>query len=255
MSEIKILPYSRHSASAKLLAEALGCVRLRPENSTYSYTPGDIVILWGKPPTPYRWARENNVVNRYYAVCDALNKLRTFHILSQKGVSIPEYTVDIDEAKKMAETGPVVCRKTLTGSEGEGIVIAETPDQVVPAGLYTKYIKKRYEFRVHVGRTSSTTFTTIDLTRKALKNGHQPHKVRNTANGYVFVRNGVVAPDQVIQEAYKAIDALDLDFGAVDVIWNEHHQRAYVLEVNTAPGIEGTTVNKYAEYFRGIAVT
>jgi D-alanine-D-alanine ligase-like ATP-grasp enzyme len=40
-----------------------------------------------------------------------------------------------------------------------------------------------------------------------------------------------------------------LDFGAVDVIWNEKQQRAYVLEVNTAPGLEGQTVDDYA---RGI---
>ena len=44
-----------------------------------------------------------------------------------------------------------------------------------------------------------------------------------------------------------------LTFGAIDVIWNEHQQKAFVLEINTAPGIEGTTVEKYAAKFRNLA--
>jgi glutathione synthase/RimK-type ligase-like ATP-grasp enzyme len=47
-----------------------------------------------------------------------------------------------------------------------------------------------------------------------------------------------------------AVAALGLDFGGVDVIWNERRQMAYVLEVNTACGLEGQTVNDYAEAFR-----
>jgi glutathione synthase/RimK-type ligase-like ATP-grasp enzyme len=43
--------------------------------------------------------------------------------------------------------------------------------------------------------------------------------------------------------------ASGLDFGAVDVIWNERQQRAYVLEINSAPGLEGTTIDDYVRYF------
>jgi len=49
--------------------------------------------------------------------------------------------------------------------------------------------------------------------------------------------------------ALAAVSALGLDFGAVDIIYNEHENQYYVLEVNTAPGLEGTTVEKYAEAF------
>ena len=44
-----------------------------------------------------------------------------------------------------------------------------------------------------------------------------------------------------------AIKALGLDFGAVDIIYNEAEDQHYVLEVNTAPGLEGTTLQKYTE--------
>jgi D-alanine-D-alanine ligase-like ATP-grasp enzyme len=38
-----------------------------------------------------------------------------------------------------------------------------------------------------------------------------------------------------------------LDFGAVDVIYNRAQDKAYVLEVNTAPGLEGSTLDNYVE--------
>ena len=41
----------------------------------------------------------------------------------------------------------------------------------------------------------------------------------------------------------------NLDFGAVDLIWNEHENKCYVLEVNSAPGIEGTTLQQYVTAF------
>jgi hypothetical protein len=42
---------------------------------------------------------------------------------------------------------------------------------------------------------------------------------------------------------------LELDFGAVDLIWNENQNVVYVLEVNTAPGMEGTTLENYCDAF------
>jgi len=56
----------------------------------------------------------------------------------------------------------------------------------------------------------------------------------------------------VVEQASLAIAALGLDFGAVDIIWNNHYQLATVLEVNTAPGLEGQTITDYANYFRGL---
>jgi D-alanine-D-alanine ligase-like ATP-grasp enzyme len=76
--------------------------------------------------------------------------------------------------------------------------------------------------------------------------------VRNHDNGFIFVRNDVKAPSSVEEQAVRAIKALGLDFGAVDIIWNDKQQKAYVLEVNTAPGLEGSTVDDYARGFRNL---
>jgi len=36
------------------------------------------------------------------------------------------------------------------------------------------------------------------------------------------------------------------------VIWNVQENRPYVLEINTAPGLEGSTVTDYKEFFEDV---
>jgi glutathione synthase/RimK-type ligase-like ATP-grasp enzyme len=64
------------------------------------------------------------------------------------------------------------------------------------------------------------------------------------------MREAVSAPNTVEEQAIKAVQALGLDFGSVDVIWNERHSLPYVLEVNTAPGLVGTTVTNFVNAFK-----
>jgi D-alanine-D-alanine ligase-like ATP-grasp enzyme len=75
--------------------------------------------------------------------------------------------------------------------------------------------------------------------------------VRNLANGFVYVIEGMV-PKCVADEAHKALESTGLAFGAVDVIWNEYQNKAYVLEINTAPGLEERTAEAYANVFKEI---
>jgi glutathione synthase/RimK-type ligase-like ATP-grasp enzyme len=55
---------------------------------------------------------------------------------------------------------------------------------------------------------------------------------------------------QLQEAAIRTVEILGLDFGAVDIIWNKKQDRYYVLEVNTAPGLEGETVVRYANAFK-----
>ena len=118
---------------------------------------------------------------------------------------------------------PVVCRTVLAGHSGAGIVIAGSRDELVPAPLYTKYIKKQHEYRIHVGKLPNGETSIISIQRKARREGFEnPNwQVRNHNNGFVFVRGGVNPPQQVLDASTLALTATGLDFGAVDVIWNE----------------------------------
>jgi D-alanine-D-alanine ligase-like ATP-grasp enzyme len=123
----------------------------------------------------------------------------------------------------------------------------------VEAPLYTVYVPKKMEFRVHVFKGNDASFI-VDIQRKIKKPDAEVKdwKIRNLDNGFIYARNGVeeIVPEDVRVQARCAFDLSGLDFGAVDVIFNEGQGRAYVLEINTAPGISGTTVENYADAFR-----
>lgn len=241
---IKIYPYKQGSRSARALADALGGRVLRLQGSAYRPRVQDTVINWGSSSVPMSYSVGTHLLNTQASVVGASNKLAAFRVMQAAAVQIPEFWTNQEEIPD--EAFPIVCRTILNGHSGAGIVIANDRGELVRSPLYVRYMKKRDEYRIHVGREGI-----IAIQRKAIPNGTEPTdtRIRNHHNGYVFVRNNVEPPRQVVEQAHLAIAALGLDFGAVDVIWNNHYQLATVLEVNTAPGLEGSTVNDYANYF------
>lgn len=237
---IYLYPYRQGSRSANRIARELGGRCLRLEGSSYDFNPKDTIINWGNSKCPYP-----GVLNTPAALAFAANKRQAFKIFREKGVQCPNFATTREAVSW--DQSPTVVRHKLTGHSGEGIEIVEAGDPLPLAPLYVQYMKKKDEFRVHIVGEEI-----IAVQRKALRSdyGREPNwKVRNHSNGFVFVRGGFDVPEQVLEQARKAIKALALDFGGVDVIWNASSQQAFVLEVNTAPGLEGQTVLDYAEGF------
>jgi len=244
-----IYPHDMASSGAKELATTLQCRRVHPNKK---YVPKDhhIVIDWGTSRVPefLKKGTPAMFLNNPESVGLATNKSKTFDVLGEAEVSIPEYTKDVKEA-----TWPiVVCRACLQGTKGEGITLVdrgENPDAVLPdAKLYVEYIKKNREYRLHVCR--GVVFDFQQKKRQSGFNGN--NQIRNHHNGWVYCREGVNPPPAVFEESIKAVTALGLDFGAVDIIFNDYRQKAYVLEVNTAPGLYGSTLEYYANVFTSI---
>jgi hypothetical protein len=162
---------------------------------------------------------------------------------------IPEYTTDYQTAVSWVEEGKVVLNRTqLNGHSGAGIVVAaRVEDVVVGCPLYVVYRKKKREYRVHVA------FGTVIDTQQKMKrrdyDGDVDYAVRNHHTGWIYARGDV--DESVTRDALaiRAVEYLGLDFGAVDIIYNERDNQYLVLEVNTAPGLEGTTVEKYVAAF------
>ena len=132
------------------------------------------------------------------------------------------------------------------------------------AYAYRDRRKKKSEFRIHVFKRNGE-YVVIDRQQKTLRTTHpttgEPidktkvnFMIRNHRNGFIFQRNDIKVPADVEVQALKAMKVTGLDFGAVDVIWNEHEGRAYVLEINTAPGLEGTTLDNYIAEFRNLGI-
>lgn len=247
----KVYPYKQGSRSAKMLAAALEGKVLKRVNSKYVPRAGDVVINWGSSELPDFGAA--TVHNKQVDVAQC--KLASFLAFKEKGVKIPPFWTDKGDIPDSAF--PVMCRTKLRGHSGDGIVIANTREGLVDAPLYTQYMKKKHEYRVHIMRSPDpdpdvTQFLAFFIQRKAKKNGvtNPNWQVRNLAGGFSFKEvNYNDVPSCVIAEAYKAMDALNLDFGGVDVIYNENTGAAYVLEVNSACGLEERTADNYAGVF------
>jgi glutathione synthase/RimK-type ligase-like ATP-grasp enzyme len=227
------------SKSAKDLAEALGCLRtLTPDPRTHN------IINWGG-------GGSFAGLNKPDCVSKAINKIVTLRELKANQVRVPDFTTSRELAKRWVDQGDtVMCRTTTTGHSGQGIVVARISVDLVDAPLYTKFINKDKEFRIHVFNGE-----VIDQRQKVpARDGRAitSQYINTHSNGYVF--DFCNAPVDAHEQAIKAVQALGLDFGAVDVVVETIRgtggigisYKAYVLEVNTAPGLTGATIQNYA---------
>ncbi len=189
--------------------------------------------------TPDRVRRRTPVV--FNTGLDKITQLTKFR---EANVSCPDFVCTADAVPNLP-TKRVVARRLINASEGRGITVFEKGTTPPPAPLYVGYIVKKKEYRVHVWNKE-----VIDVAEKRKRRGFELERdsfVRNTANGYVFCRNDLCEPDGLRALAVSAIAAIGRNYGAVDVIWNEKMNKCFVLEVNSRPGMEGTTVEKYAD--------
>jgi hypothetical protein len=253
---VVIVPYKLGSASAKALQNTLQqqlpvpVLRVSTKSTKYQPRWTDYVINWG-------CSQEWPWINFHYknANQDVVNKLNFFEKVTASNkvfkncqVNIPEWTTDADIAANWETT--FLARKVLTGHSGEGIVIHEPGDLLIDAPLYVQYKKKRHEYRVHFFKDNNA-YTLIDITQKKKRKGFENvnTKIRNHQNGWVYAREDLYIPDDLKTQALNAAFVSDLNFGAVDLIWNEYEDKCYVLEVNSAPGLVGTTLNAYTNAF------
>lgn len=262
MKRVILYPYHMRCSGPKeivnnLRKRGIDAFRVYPDRN-YQPRKDDLIIDWGMSTTP-KWSylaeleeEDSGLVMKNYweVIQNATNKARTFVFLELGHVNIPEFTDDPSQVTEWLEKGhTVVGRQQLNGRGGAGIILMESLDDFQVCPIYTLYKKKKKEFRVHVfdGKV-------IDFQQKKKKNGVEADsRIRSHNNGWIFARQDVVLPEDMAEQCIKAVAALGLDFGGVDVIWNEAENKSYVLEVNTGPGIEGTTVIKYADAVAALA--
>lgn len=257
-----IYPYKMSSRSTRVLCRELRrlrCIRVYP-NRRYRYNRNHLIINWGNSHPP-EWRIDSrtgyriniNWLNTPNAISVAQNKLRAYQAMEGQ-VSIPEFTTNWAEAADWLTGGITVIERTvLNGHKGVGMTLkipqnGDDPAQINPrCPLFVKYIKKRDEYRIHVFRGQVMDFQQKRVRENSEGNNFQ---IRNYNNGWVYCRENVNPPQEVLQQAISAVNTLGLDFGAVDIGWNHHYQQATVYEVNTAPGLYGTTLNRYAQAIR-----
>lgn len=241
------------------LAKMLGLKIYSPKSAPHN--KNQRIINWGLSSIPWL-LNTANVINKPGSVNKSSNKYLSFSTFSRFNdlndnlLSYIPFTTSKLTASQWLNDGKVVCRTLLSASSGRGIVIATNQEELVDAPLYTKYIKKKYEIRVHIvqGRPiyiqQKKKLSTEQLEARGITNRNK--YIRNLENGYIFSSElsiSEAAKNEAILQSNRAINALGLDFGAVDVLVTKDDE-VFVLEVNTAPGLEGTTLTKYYEAFK-----
>lgn len=137
-----------------------------------------------------------------------------------------------------------------THTKGRGFWLCATPLGVAKAMHGTRkkraathfmeFIVAPREYRVHIFKGKS-----IRISQKVFA-------YEDTPDGGMTIRNYVTGKpthniNHVRAAAKKALDAVGLDFGAVDILAND--SECWVLEVNAAPGLGGSMGRLYAQVF------
>lgn len=287
----RILPYKVGSASVKKLKTALNALIIKVDNSHYRYRDTHTIINWGNSRRPSWMSTDVPVLNSPEAVYAASNKLQTFHKLEEHNVPCVLFTSYTATAYGWLEQGKkVFVRHSVTGHSGEGIEVI-TPqenhseevtqmsnrlieigyqfaadyliDQIeiptmtdVPdAPLYTLGVQNHGEYRVHVFGGEVILYQ--KKSRRVDEDGNvatpdgEEADVRNLASNWVYRTGNLRRLERVEQLAIDAVQALGLDFGAVDIIKDEEGN-VLVLEVNSAAGLGNTeTLEAYTRAFNG----
>ena len=220
--KLRLLTKQLKSKSLKLLAEELSAqLGYKVWRSSKLY-PKRVHLLYG----------------------DCVDKLKQYQWFASNSIPSFPFTTNPEDVKLWLAEGATAFGRTLTlSSEGKGIVVIEPSTQNIPhAPVYTKYLPKKKEFRVHLFK--GKVVCVLEKRRKKGTTGET--KIRNTANGYVFCRENVEEPIGIRELAEKACLVTKSDFAGVDIGYNVKKDQLFVIEVNSAPGFEGTTVKNYA---------
>ncbi len=240
--KIRLEPYKTWSGGARRLGKRAGILRAT-KSQVRKHGDFDIIINWGNSQRRFN----GDYINKPEAVRVSSDKWLSAKVFNENNILQPEFTTDIKKAQEWLDDGEhVIARTLLRASGGRGIILcrpAENP-KIPKAPLYTKYVKKTDEYRVHVWQGK-----VIDVQQKR-RNKDVPDsevnwQIRNHGNGFIYARDGVNCPKCVLDTSISAVAALVLDFGAVDLGYNVKGKRCTVYEVNTAPGLEGSTLDRY----------
>ena len=118
--------------------------------------------------------------------------------------------------------------------------------------FYVKYMKKEREFRFHVVRGTVIHVQEKLRMNKERRNGDN-YYVRSHGNGWVLAFTHLEAnppPMGGAELAQSAALCLGLDVAGVDMGYSDD-TGYFILELNSAPGVEGETLRRYANAFAG----
>lgn len=182
-------------------------------------------------------------LNESVAITRARDKLRSLQLLARKGIGLPVTGLahspdDIQHVISMVGGAPLVI-KLIEGTQGIGVVLAETPkaaESVIDAflGLKANILVQEY-----IGESRGTDIRCLVIGDKvvaAMKRQAREGEFRSNLH-----RGGTGTVAKLTPEerstAVRAARVIGLNVAGVDILRSNHGP--VVLEVNSSPGLEG----------------
>jgi glutathione synthase/RimK-type ligase-like ATP-grasp enzyme len=197
-------------------------------------------INWGKRVA-------NTILNP--DTSNVANKRKMRLLFAEHGVPMPKlYT--LHEAHAKVKEGRLIVGRPDKHSKGRGLWRVNSNDSFMRAMRGTRkkraathfmeWVEAPREYRVHIFKGRSIRISEKKFGEKG---------VTSTGN-YVTIKP-TEPIGHVRRAAKKAVEAVGLDFGAVDILADD--ENCWVLEVNSAPGLGGSLPRLYAQVFRNWA--
>lgn len=237
-----------NSPSAALLAKRLGIgFGSNPKKSRCK------IIRWGSSKDFPRKLLLEFPSQDSIAIC--ANKLKSLNILKDNGILVPKIYVTKENLKNISF--PLYSRKEYH-TMGKDIILIHDINEAISSLKNERYLvesiecKKEYRIHIFLGKM---IFGSKKYFRKQLweELGKPKMKdlIRNNSHGwgYHYFNDVNNIPESVIKEAEKAVKALGLIWGAVDIIKSKNN-KPYILEINSAPGLREDGADLYAEEFQ-----
>lgn len=201
---------------------------------------GDIVIRYGNSLPCNSFAIETGINTREF-ISTVSNKLRFSNLMQSAGIYSPVFS------KEQPEEFPVMIRESLTSSGGKGIHIASSMEEF--SGIFnnyfywTKFIMLDFELRVHVVNGN------IVRIFKKEENFDQEFPIRNNAVCHFALKDNETYPKlKPIISKISEIELFKRQVFGLDIAWDKKKQEYFVIEINSAPGLNEHTCEFYADY-------
>lgn len=182
-------------------------------------------------------------LNESQAISRSRDKLRSLQLLSRKGIGLPvtgfaHSTKDVDGVIDLVG-GPPLVIKLLEGTQGIGVVLAETrkaAESVIEAfrGLDANILVQ--EYIKESGGSDIRAFVVGDRVVAAMRRTAAPGEFRSNLH-----RGGSAEPIKLTPEerstAVRSAKTMGLRVAGVDMLRSNHGP--VIMEVNSSPGLEG----------------
>lgn len=182
-------------------------------------------------------------LNKSIAILRSRDKLRTLQILSRKGLNIPnsgfaDSPLDTADLVKMVGGAPLII-KLLEGSQGVGVVLAETnqaAESVIGAFRSLKANILIQEFIKEADGQDLRCFVIGNKVVASMQRKAPPGEFRANLH-----QGGSAVPIKITPEerqmAIEAAQVMGLQVSGVDIVRSKTGPK--ILEVNSSPGLEG----------------